>query len=118
MKGSAKLLATIGFQALAITTETVLKRYRGSFRRLLQRGIKFVKGAGSPDLADLGFQVLMQQTERLAVTVLVGDQEEPLVEPADLAEFRLEMLETYLDGRSGEDPTCLLLIPVLNAEPA
>lgn len=87
------------------TTEAVLRRYRGSFRRLLQREIQFVKKARNRGLADLAFQTLLQQTEQLSIAVVVDEREEPIVDPADLRRFRLEMLETYL--RKGDDITCL-----------
>ena len=92
--------------AVPVTTAAVVRRYRRSFLKLLERGVDFVRRHRGSALGDLAFQTLMQQSERLLVTVEVDGEEQYLVDPADLRRFRLRVLVAYLKEDAGIDPLC------------
>lgn len=86
----------------------VVERYRKAFVDLLTRGVDFVRRASNGDLADLGFQVILQLHEQLATLRLtVGEKPEPLVHSNQLKRQKLTLLDVYLRQRHGEDPLCL-----------
>lgn len=93
-------------EASVVTTAAVLRKYRQSFRKLLDRGVEFVKSKRYSVLGDLAFQTLMQQCERLLVTVEVNGRPEYLVDPGDVRRFRLHLLQTYLRAGDELDPLC------------
>jgi hypothetical protein len=86
----------------------VLKRYRGSLVKLLERGISYVCKIESVVLADLAFQAVLRLHEELETTIVtVDDEQQPLVEPADLLSQKLRLLDAYLRERNGRDANCL-----------
>lgn len=92
--------------AIPVTTDAVLRTYRGSFRRLLDRGVELVRANRRSVLGDLAFQTLMQKCEQFLVTVEVDGRTEYLVQPDDVRRFRLRVLTVYLKEDSSVDPLC------------
>lgn len=90
------------------TTASVLKRYRNALVKLLERGVAFVRDAESAALADLGFIAILRLHEELGQTqVTVDDETQALVDPSDLAEQKVRLLDAYLHDRLGRGPDCL-----------
>lgn len=86
----------------------VLNRYRGALVKLLERGAAFVRDAESGDLADLGFQAILQLHERLTgLEVEVDGERQSLVEPSALRCQKLDLLCAYLRDRGGHGQHCL-----------
>jgi hypothetical protein len=86
----------------------VLKRYRSSIAKLLDRGVEFVRTASTGSLADLGFSVLLEFHERLARADLYSAGEPvSLIEADQLLRNKLDLLDAYLVTRQRDDMQCL-----------
>lgn len=95
-----------------VTSTTVLNRYRGSFMKLLNRGVAGIAQAQAEDWRDLVFQVLMEQTEQLTMTVTIKGPDgtettDHLIPTVDLDRLRLDALDAYLTFTTQPDPTCI-----------
>ena len=89
-------------------TASVLSRYRGALVDLLERGVVFVREAESAALADLAFVAILRIHDELVHTeVTVEDEPQPLVDPHQLLEQKIALLDAYLRQRDGRDPSCL-----------
>jgi hypothetical protein len=86
----------------------VVRRYRNSLVRLLQRGSEFVEGVRDRALADLAFQSVLGLHERIERSPVEVDGElQTLVEADELLRQKLSLLDAYLREREGHDPRCL-----------
>ena len=75
---------------------------------MLGRGVAFVRGAESAALADLALVAILRLHEELAHTqVTVDDETQALVDPSQLVEQEVWLLDAYLRDRDGRDPSCL-----------
>ena len=105
------------------TTAEVVKRYRSSFLKLLDRGTERVKNCKNPDLRDLTFSEILHLHEELTrATVRVehcqlsDEEHEPadeegmveiqLLPPHLLIESRLDLIEAYTTNGGGTAGTC------------
>ncbi len=84
-----------------------LERYRRAFRRLFDRGQKFLSSSPDPTLAGWACTYLLRLVEDLGShAVEVAGQKEALMPRDELRVITLEILERYL-GRGEVEPLCL-----------
>jgi hypothetical protein len=84
-----------------------LKRYRGAFRRLFERGEDFLSSSSDPTLAGWAFTYLLRLVEDLSSHIVeVGGRKESLMPRDELRAISLDILERYF-ARGEVEPLCL-----------
>ena len=97
--------------------QTVVRRYRTRFLRLLERATTRVRLGRDPSLAALTFQVFVRFNYQLVGKhVVVAGHSELLVSAERLADLRVELLEAYLGRRESLDDLTLAVAQVTLAD--
>jgi hypothetical protein len=97
--------------------EGVVRRYRSTFLRLLDRASTRVRNGHDASLAALTFQVFLRFNYQLAgKLVVVKDHEELLLSDEKLGQLRLDLLEAYLGRGDLADDLTLAAAHVALAE--